>query len=83
MLATGLQDAYDGLIQMFIQRKRAFPVEQVLAPVCVQMASPQDRTKIARKADPLLYTSKHCDIVLLLCDVCDLAGSIRLFSMVT
>ena len=66
MLAAGLQDAYDDLIQMFMQRKRAFPVEQVLAPVCVQMASPQDSTKLARKAEPLLYTSKHLDNVLLL-----------------
>ena len=83
MLTAGLQDAYDDLIQIFIQRERAFRVEEVLAPVCVQMASPQDSTKLAREADPLLYTSKHCDNVLLLCNVCDLAGSTWLLNMVT
>ena len=56
MLTAGLQDAYDELMQMFIQREHAFSVEEVLAAVCVQMASPQNSPKLTRKADsPVVY----------------------------
>ena len=55
VLAAGLQDAYSDLIQKFIQQKEAFPVEQVLAPACAQMASRQDNAKLARMAHLLLY----------------------------
>jgi len=43
---------------MFIQQQEAFPLEQVLAPACAQMASPQDHAKLARMADRLLYFCK-------------------------
>ncbi len=55
VLAAGLQDAYSDLMQKFIQQKEAFPVEQVLAPACAQMASRQDSAKLARMAHLLLY----------------------------
>ncbi len=55
VLAAGLRAAYSDLIQKFIQQKKAFPVEQVLAPACAQMASRQDNAKLARMAHLLLY----------------------------
>ena len=55
VLAVGLRDAYSDLVQKFIQQKEAFPVEQVLAPACAQMASRQDNAKLARMAHLLLY----------------------------
>ena len=54
---AGLQDAYDGMIQMFIYCEEAFPVDQVLGPACAQMANHQDNAKLACKADPLLCAS--------------------------
>ncbi|DBB08013.1 TPA: hypothetical protein ACH3X3_009387 [Trebouxia sp. C0006] len=56
---TGLQDAYSDLIHMFIQQQEAFPLEQVLAPACAQMASPQDHAKLAR-SPTLLKLMVHC-----------------------
>ena len=58
VLAAGLRDAYSDLIHMFIQQKEAFPVEQVLAPACAQMASRQDNAKLARMAHLLLCMCK-------------------------
>jgi len=54
-LAVGSRDTYSDLVQKFIQEKEAFPVEQVLAPACAQMASRQDNAKLARMAHLLLY----------------------------
>ena len=53
VLAAGLQDAYSDLFQMFTHCQGAFPVNEVLGPACVQMASPQDNIKLARETDLL------------------------------
>ena len=59
VLAAGLQDAYNDMIQMFIHCTEAFSVDQVLGPVCAQMASHQDNKQLACKAHPCCIACMH------------------------